>query len=523
MIRSKLNTLKPHTILAALLFLLFLAVGFSIYQDYGVSWDEPIQRELGYTNMQYMLGRSDALLTEKDRFYGPTFELFLILMEKVFRPAALREVFFLRHLMTFLLFATSTVFFYILSRNLFAKASTALLATIALILSPRIFDNAFYNTKDIPLLVFFVICFAFLFLYINTRRRIYLIALAVVSAVCVTVRILGVIIPLFTLAVLFLEGWDAPGTFRQKARAMAPRLAVYLLPLAAFTVLCWPILWSNPIQHFFQALAQMSHFEWDLTVLFMGKVYPGLNVPPSYPVVWILISTPIVYSVLFFIGCAFLTVDGIKAKGRLFEGQVLKLLLISGWFFIPLLAVIILKSTLYDSWRHLFFIYPAFLLLAFFGLERIVLRWKPAAGRFPSVSAVAYGLLAITYLSVAWFMVRAHPYQQVYFNFLAGRNLNEAQERFDVDYWGLSYRSGLEYISRTDPSPSIAYTSETAPGSYTFILPEADQSRLKYIRGEQDAKYILLNYRWTKTIPPYPEVYSVKVDGATILSVFKKE
>lgn len=516
-------TLKPHIFLAALLFLVFFAVGFSIYQDYGVSWDEPIQRELGNINLQYMLGRSDALLTEKDRFYGPTFELFLILMEKVFRPPSSREVYFLRHLMTFVLFATGTVFFYILSRNLFAKPSTALLGTSALMLSPRIFDNAFYNSKDIPLLVFFVICFAFLFLYINTRRLIYLIALAVVSAVCVTVRILGVIIPLFTLAVLFLEQRDTPGTFRQKARSIAPRLAVYLLPLAAFTILCWPILWSNPIQHFFQALAQMSHFEWDRTVLFMGEVYPGQNVPPSYPVVWILISTPIVYSVLFFTGCAFLAVDAIKAKSRLFEGQVLKLLLIAGWFFIPLLAVIVLNSTLYDSWRHLFFIYPAFLLLAFFGLERIAMQWKPAVGRFSYSSAAAYGLLAITYLSVAWFMVRAHPYQQVYFNFLAGRNLSEAQERFDVDYWGLSYRSGLEYISRTDPSPSIAYHAETSPGSYTFILPEEDRARLNFIYNEQDARYLLLNYRWTKTVPPYPEVYSVKVDGATILSVFKKE
>ena len=523
MIPQKSNTLKPHTLIAALLFLILLAVGFSIYQDYGVSWDEPIQRELGYTNMRYMLGRDDALLTEKDRFYGPTFELFLILAEKVFRPAASCEVFFLRHLMTFLLFATGTVFFYILSRNLFAKASTALLCTMALVLSPRIFDNAFYNTKDIPLLVFFVICFAFLFLYINTRRIVYLIALAVVSAVCVTVRILGVIIPLFTLAVLFLEGRDAPGAFGLKARAIAPRLVVYLLPLAAFTILCWPILWSNPIGHFFQALAQMSNFEWDRTVLFMGKIYPGLNVPPSYPVVWILISTPILYSVLFIVGCAFLAIDGIKAKSRLLEGQVLKLLLIAGWFFIPLLAVIILNSTLYDSWRHLFFIYPALLLLAFFGLERITTQWKPAAGRFPYASAAAYGLLAVTFLTTAHFMVRAHPYQQVYFNFLAGRNLSEAQERYDMDYWGLSYRSGLEYITRTDPSPSIAYTAETAPGSYTFILPEADQARLNFIYNEQDAKYILLNYRWTKTIPPYPEVYSVKVDGATILSVFKKE
>ena len=34
-------------------------------------------------------------------------------------------------------------------------------------------------------------------------------------------------------------------------------------------------------------------------------------------------------------------------------------------------------------------------------------------------------------------MIRDHPYQNVYFNLLAG---SDKRHRFELDYWGLSYK-----------------------------------------------------------------------------------
>ncbi len=514
-----------ENVLPILLFSIFLIVGLSIYRDYGVSWDEPLQKEIGMANLRFILGHEDPLMSMKDRFYGPFFELFLLGAElKLFSPASDQDIYFLRHLLTFLTFFVGTVFFYILSKRIFKNAVTALLCTAALILSPRIFDNAFYNTKDIPLLVFFIISFTFFISYVDTRKFVYLILLAVSSAITTTIRLAGLLIPFLAVLTLIVGFMCSPEGWKKKIRAGLPKLGLFLLLFAFFSVLFWPILWKNPIGNFIQALREFSHYDWNLPVLFMGTHYPSSDLPWYYSIVWILISTPIFYSVLFFTG-VIQWMAGIQFSVRgFFENQALKLLAIMSWFFVPLLLVILLKSVLYDSWRHLFFIYPAFLLLAFWGFEKTLAQLSTRFGRFNAASLGLILMLGATFVSTAAFMIQTHPYEQLYFNRLAGGNLADLKSRYELDYWGLSYRQGLEYVSRTDPSPVIDFISETTPGGYTFILPEADEKRLNWlgIEANDQARYLITNYRWSKSYSGEgQEVYSVEVDGAKILSVFK--
>ena len=37
-------------------------------------------------------------------------------------------------------------------------------------------------------------------------------------------------------------------------------------------------------------------------------------------------------------------------------------------------------------------------------------------------------------------MIKIHPYQYAYFNFLAGKDFNK---KFEMDYWGLSYKENI--------------------------------------------------------------------------------
>lgn len=513
-----------ENILPILLFSVFLIIGLSIYRDYGVSWDEPLQREIGIANLRVFLGHNEPLVDMKDRFYGPFFELVLITIEKIIKPATLRDIYFLRHLTTFLTFFAGTIFFYILSGKIFKNASTALLSTTALILSPRIFDNAFYNSKDIPLMVFFIISFTFFVFYVKERKFVYLILLAISSAITTTIRIAGAMIPFLTVMVIIADWIRSSESWTKKLRTGLPKLISFGLVFAFSCVLFWPILWMDPVGNFIQAIREFSHFGWDLPVLFMGIPYSANELPWFYAIVWILISTPIFYSVLFLTG-VIQWIGGVKfTVNHFFENQSIILLAIVIWFFVPLLLVISLKSVLYDSWRHLFFIYPAFLLLAFWGFEKTLSQLNAKFGRLNPASLGLTLILCAAFIVTGAFMVRSHPYEQLYFNRLAGKNLGEIKNRYELDYWGLSYRSGLEYISRTDPGPVIDYISETTPGSYTFMLPEADQKRLNWlgIEDNEQARYLITNYRWKKSYPSeYREVYSVELDGARILTVFK--
>lgn len=93
-----------------------------------------------------------------------------------------------------------------------------------------------------------------------------------------------------------------------------------------------------------------------------------------------------------------------------------------------------------------------------------------------------------------------------------------------MDYWGISYKKGLEYILQADPSDTIRVAFENYPGKSNIqILPEKDRNRL-LVTEKADADYFLTNYR------NHPDDYAedqsqqwrhIVVDHNTILSVFK--
>jgi hypothetical protein len=92
-----------------------------------------------------------------------------------------------------------------------------------------------------------------------------------------------------------------------------------------------------------------------------------------------------------------------------------------------------------------------------------------------------------------------------------------------MDYWGLSYRQGLEQILTGDPADEVTVFADGAPGKHNLgILPYAARRRLHLAERPEQAKYFIGAYR-SRTGPyPYqPERWAVEVDGVSILSVFQ--
>ena len=123
---------------------------------------------------------------------------------------------------------------------------------------------------------------------------------------------------------------------------------------------------------------------------------------------------------------------------------------------------------------------------------------------------------------MASWMIQYHPYQNVYFNRLAGADMKTIQQRFPLDYWGLSYQRGLEEILRTDLGESINVFIESQQQALG-LLPHEDVQRIHMTDTLSEADYFLGNYRDISRVP-YPfsnEVFSVSIGNAKILSVFK--
>jgi hypothetical protein len=105
---------------------------------------------------------------------------------------------------------------------------------------------------------------------------------------------------------------------------------------------------------------------------------------------------------------------------------------------------------------------------------------------------------------------------------LAGHDLREVGERFEMDYWGVSCREGLEYLVRHDKSPQIRVHAATEPGVDNAMLLPADQrDRLLFTSDPADADYEVTHFRGTKADPPGSDFYSVRLDKARLMAVQK--
>ena len=193
------------TIVIVFVFAGILLIGLVIYDDYGIAYDETIERTTTFVNLKYILEtihpqiRLPEVFDEipdlaewKDRYYGVAVQL----------PAAMIEwmtgfkfsqftIYRIRHLWIFLQFYAALIFFFLLLRRRFASVRTAIIGVLLLWLSPRIFSDAFYNIKDLPFLSWIVISLYFMFRWLENRLRRYLILFSIVSAVAINIRIVG--------------------------------------------------------------------------------------------------------------------------------------------------------------------------------------------------------------------------------------------------------------------------------------------------------------------------------------------
>jgi hypothetical protein len=493
-----------------------LGVGWLAHDDYGISWDEQTQLEIGQANYRYVVKGDPGLFELKDRHYGALFEVFLV---RVAAQGSSRDMYLSRHWWTFLAFAGGVVGFFLLLEKATRRAWLALTGCLLLVLSPRIFADAFYNSKDIPFLSASVWGMLALLHFAEKPgwRRLALLALA--SAVMIALRVPGIFILGIALALLARESLAG----RLRLTHAAALAAGYLLLSAALTVGLYPILWHDPLGEFRQALVLMSNFPNQNPVLYQGSYILPQQLPWHYLPIWIGITTPPAYLLLTALGAAATFAGWLKQPRRLLAVESTPWLAVSLWLFAPWLAVLLLGSALYDGWRQMFFIYPALLAFSVRGWGGLAGTLSSRAGNRPAGKWLAGLALAAALLPAAAWMAREHPYQNLYFNRLAGKDMQTVKMNFELDYWGLSHREGLEALLRLDPRPRIKIYADSPVALRTAaILYPEDEMRLDFVSQVEQADYFIGNYRWHREDYPYhDEVFSVWMGNARVLSIFR--
>ena len=503
------------TWMALIFFIGLLVLGFMIYSTYGLGWDEPAQLDISIFNFRYVVRGNPELLTVQNRWYGPFFEVFLAAVQN---ESTIQKLYLSRHFWTFIAYFVGCIFFYFLARRLTKHDGLALIGAICLVLSPRIFADAFFNSKDIPFLVLYTMSLLSMLWFLDKQTLWRGLLHAIITAGTITIRLPGLIIPALTVLGLLIE----LATRRSHWKIVVPHFFLYLVTLIGFGILFWPALWLDPWHGFLTAYKFMSHFPYEVAMLFMGRSILSTQLPWYYIPVWIAITTPILYLLTFIPGL--ITIVGYQKnwiKREISSEQRDETLILLA-FLLPLLTVIVIRSVLYDAWRQMFFIYPPFLLVSILGLNW---SWRQLKNRFsqPLAPVLGIAVLLIGLLPISLWMINYHPYQNVYFNRLAGKDMLTVQQNYMMDYWGLSYREGIEAILAVDDGAYISMLVETGSGQIAQQLLHLDEAnRIRAVSTMGEADYFIGNYYMlSKPYPFQDEIYAVKIGNAKILSVYR--
>lgn len=515
----------------------FIAIGLFIYKDYGFGTDEHINRKNGEISFNFVtkgiekitnvnltddsfLNAKESLNNYKDKDYGVAFDLPAMMIEKLLNIESSQNKYLMRHLLTHALFLISLIYFFKLIKNRYLSDSLGLIGVIFLYVSPRIFAESFYNNKDIVFMSLFIIGIYYSIELIRKKSfRNYFFA-ALSTAIAIDVRIIGIILPCMVTAALIIIAIKNKDNFF--INDLLKITVYYFFPLIFAVILMWPWLWESPISNFIEAFQNMAKFRWLNWVLYRGNYYPSSSLPWHYLPVWVIVTTPILYLTFFIIGFFLILKRIIFNKFKLSKNlnELIDLMVLSV-VIVPLFAVILMKSIVYDGWRQFYFLYPALIYVAINGLNLIYFKYKK----------ISIAIIVFAVINTAYWMVKFHPFQYVYFNTLAGEDWNK---QFEMDYWGISNFNALRKILMIDDSQDIkiyGLGNTSVPQSF-LLLSDKDVVRISQVLDYKESDYIITNYRYLgdhETIELFKEInknhtkiFDMLVDNKSIGSVYKK-
>lgn len=526
---NKLKKKKNLFRISNIYFFLYFLVGIFICKDFGIGYDEQFSRNNGFVTGNYILEKfldkesynsyfnkvtsnkfSEKIIKKSpptlhehsEKAYGVVFDLPLAAIETVFNITDSRTYFLTRHYINYILFFLSIIFFHKILKLRFGN-TLAFLGVIFLSLNPRIFANAFYNTKDIFFLSLSIFSLYFGYLAIVKSKMKYLIYLSFFGALMTQTRIIGVIYFAFPMLLIFFKD-----IFIMKKFYISKKILLSSLLFIVFLYLFWPFLWENPINNIIYTLKFFSNHPWNLEVFFKGAYYLKNNLPSDYLISYLIFTNPIL--LIFFFTFGLITKIGLVLKKNIELVDLLFLLLL----FFPITTVIILKPTLLDGWRHFYFLLPIMIIISLYGF--LLLRNNKILTNLIFVIIIIYHV---------FINVKLHPFQYVYFNTLYKVN---SIKYFDKDYWALSNKQLLEFLLK-NYNENIYYDSAwTNIDLSKQIFFEKEKQRIKNVNSLKDFKgnyFLIINYRFRNDYNKYnkiikKKIYEIKVNNEIISGVY---
>lgn len=249
----------------------------------------------------------------------------------------------------------------------------------------------------------------------------------------------------------------------------------------------------------------VNFFRWDGFVLYFNDVYNHNlhKLPWHYIPVLIAVTTPIITLLLMIFGAFDTSYKSIKSRikakklSKFYEGNIKYYLLFLLFVLAPIMAAIILKSNIYNGWRHFYFVYGLLIVVAMGGLKTLI-DYKKQALNIALTVAIGGQMV----YSGIW--IALNPGMQfAYFNPLAVN----VTDNFEMDYWNVSAEKCLMQLldSTKDEKIMISAIDEMGTDALNHaivILPPEYAKRIQIIdcanRELFKVKYVIVNPSYHK-------------------------
>jgi hypothetical protein len=543
---------KVNFLFIFLFFFLYFIIGLLIYEDYGISIDEPIHRTFGYYWYFWLLkffsfNSENIILIEKkflsadpdwvmhllngeSLWYGPFFDLLTVFLEDKLNITDTKNIYQFRHLINFIFFYLSSVCLFFLLKFRFKNNLLSFTGVIFYVTAPRIFAESFYNPKDIIFMSLSVFCIFYSLKSLENFKILNLLKLSLFCAVATNVRIIGIIFPVIFFFLFFINSFEIKNYLKKNLFLFL----YFILSYFTFLIILWPYLWIDTFSNLINAFTAYKNVVGG-TNFYLGEYISSKHLPWHYIFVWVGITLPIIYlpliiySIFLVIKKFFINFLLIKKNELLFkkknENYDFFLLI---YLLLPIFYFITLNKPLIGGWRYLYFIFPALIYFVIFSIDKIInLKISLFLGN------LFFILIFFSIFYNIYILVKLHPFQNIYFNNFVEKKANQL---FEVDYWGLANADAINRILKDinqNKSNSIRTLSFTPLHYSAFLINDPLINKIKFsgtVNNNQE--YIFTNYVYEnnpKLLKKYnlPENYfnffSFKIGNVLIYDIFKKK
>ena len=544
--------LYQHQLLI-LISIVYLLVGFFTYKDYGIGIEEHFQRSSGFHWLNFILESTNfdslkiivknKILEINDftpdlpsldiaNYYGILFDVPTAFFESLFNIKNPQSYFYFRHLVSFIIFFLSGIFFYKILLNRFSNIIISFFGTTMYSLSPKIYGNSFFDNKDLFFLSILTITFFFYLKYGKKKTIINLFFFALFSAFATSSRIFGLMVPITFFILLFLESIISNNKLK-----ILKKVIIFLIFFITILYAHWPYMWTLNISNIFSFFSPFKVYG-NFIVFFDGNFYDSNHLPLKYIPKWIFISTPLYILLLFFIGYIkyfkriifrFSNIKINSLNNDLWKGKNEKYDLI---FFISLFQVIAVYLSfdlnLVKGWTHFLFLNLFLIYFASLGIYQI----KIFLNKNKNTLKILYIIFLIFTFEIIYKLIIYHPYQSLYFNNLVN---DKSKSLYEIDYQSLSRSEAIRDILNDSEKDivNIATASWTPLKNGLSILEKSDKV-INFIgtANKKNADYIFTNhyyevdvrYNDKYKIPENFNIFKVKyIDGIKVFSIYKKK